>query len=84
MQIFRIERRDEGLIQSGKKLMRYLIGFVLDTLDLTGHPVQRRPVGADAFVQQARCFNDSVRLFFQEIEEFFIAGKKSHSVLISL
>jgi hypothetical protein len=84
MQIFRIKGSDKGLIQSGKKLMGNLIGFVLDTFDFAGHPVQRQPVGADAFVQEARCLNDSVRLFFQEIEEFFIAGKESHCVLFSL
>ena len=84
MQIFRIEGRDESLIQSGKKLMGNLICIVLDPFDLAGHPGQRQTVGAYAFVQEARCFDDSVRLFFQEVEEFFIAGKKSHCVLFSL
>ncbi len=84
MQIFRIERSDKGLIQSGKKLMGNLIGVVLDPFDFAGHPVQRQTVGAYAFVQEARCFDDSVRLFFQQIEEFFIAGKESHCVLFSL
>ncbi len=51
MPVIRIERSDECLIQSGKKLMCDLIGFVLNAFDLTGRPVERRAVGADAFVQ---------------------------------
>ncbi len=62
-------------IQPGEKLMGNLIGVVLDALNFSGHPGQRHTIGANPLIQQPGRLDNSVSLFFQQIEKFFFTGK---------
>src|SRR5439155_8809722 len=79
LDVFRIERSDEGLIEAGENIVRDLVALALQSLDLLAGFGELRVPGCSALQHQAGRFGDIFHLLQKQGEEFFFAGQQFHT-----
>ncbi len=76
--VLRVERRDEGLLQQVEGVVDDFIALVFEDADLGCGSSQPRVADADALQEHAGRLANDVHLFEKERVEFVFAGKEFH------
>ena len=83
--VFAVERRDEGAVQALDDLVGEEVALVLDFLDLVGL-VPDRPIGREHLFEQARALADLLGQGHEVVEEPLFSRNQSerHAILSCL
>ena len=71
--VLRIDRGDEGLVQAGENLVNDLVALVLQHADFGGGARQPRIAVAHALQQQPGCFRDDLHLLEKQVVKLLLA-----------
>jgi len=72
MDVFRVERRDESLVEAREDLVNQFIAAPFQQSDFRGIAGESRAPGAQTVQQQPGCFGDHFHLFEEQAVELLL------------
>ena len=83
MDVLRVERSDEGLIEPGEEFVDNFVPFVFKLFDAGSHQFEMGVPFGDPICQSLSGLGNNAGLVVKLFEEFLFLGKKSHSASVN-